>query len=253
MKTWTIVGSNSHTGPKEMEIQKKKCAFGYTFWETFIGFLNLELQKVPNTKLVKPIESLKDVKFSKGMLVEVSSDEDGFKGAWFAASIVEPVGKDKYLVEYKSLRTEDDSGFLREEVSTMHIRPPPPQTMLEEVDALYNDVWWVGVVCEVNTFPQYVVSFKDTGEELEFKHSDLRPHQDWINGKWVAPSHILRLNYYTKKLILFFFKDVYLFIMHETSLVQPNRAHENIRQLPWPRTGLGSFYMFTAVKVNDAE
>ncbi|KAJ6974142.1 hypothetical protein NC653_030271 [Populus alba x Populus x berolinensis] len=87
--------------------------------------------------------------------------------------------------------------------------------MLEEVDALYNDVWWVGVVCEVNTFPQYVVSFKDTGRKLEFKHSDLRPHQDWINGKWVAPSHVFCL--------------------------------------PWPRTGLGSFYMFTAVKVNAAE
>ncbi|KAJ6876594.1 hypothetical protein NC651_029554 [Populus alba x Populus x berolinensis] len=154
-------------------------------------------EKVPNTTLVKPVESLKHVKFSKGMLVEVSSDEDGFKGAWFAASIVEPVGKDKYLVEYKSLRTEDDSGFLREEVNTMHIRPPPPQIvvvdhfkMLEEVDALYNDAWRVGVVCKVNTFPQYVVSFKDTGDELEFKHSDLRPHQDWINGKWVAPSHV---------------------------------------------------------------
>uniref|UniRef100_A0A3N7FYJ9 Agenet domain-containing protein n=1 Tax=Populus trichocarpa TaxID=3694 RepID=A0A3N7FYJ9_POPTR len=154
-------------------------------------------KKVPNTTPVKPIESLKDVKFSKGMLVEVSSDEDGFKGAWFAASIVEPVGKDKYLVEYKSLRTEDDSGFLREEVNTMHIRPPPPQTVvvdhfkkLEEVDALYNDVWWVGVVSKVNTFPKYVVYFKDNGEELEFKHSDLRPHQDWINGKWVAPSHL---------------------------------------------------------------
>ena len=33
---------------------------------------------MPNTTPVKPIESLKDVKFSKGMLVEVSSDEDGF-------------------------------------------------------------------------------------------------------------------------------------------------------------------------------
>jgi len=174
---------------------------------------------VPNTTLVKPIESLKDVKFSKGMLVEVSSDEDGFKGAWFAASIVEPVGKDKYLVEYKSLRTEDDSGFLREEVNTMHIRPPPPQTVvvdhfkkLEEVDALYNDVWWVGVVSKVNTFPKYVVYFKDTGEELEFKHSDLRPHQDWINGKWVAPSHVC-LSYFD--FISLFFFNVSLFNEYE--------------------------------------
>ncbi|KAJ6775583.1 AGENET DOMAIN-CONTAINING PROTEIN-RELATED [Salix purpurea] len=157
-------------------------------------------KKVPDTTQVKPIESPKDAKFSKGMLVEVSSDEDGLKGAWFAATIVEPVGKDKYLIEYQALRTEDDSDFLREEIDTVHIRPCPPQTImidrfkkLEEVDALFNDAWWVGVVSRVNTFPKYLVFFKDSNEELEFKHSDLRPHQDWINGKWVTPSKALKL------------------------------------------------------------
>lgn len=149
---------------------------------------------MPDTTQVKPIESPKDAKFSKGMLVEVSSDEDGLKGAWFAATIVEPVGKDRYLIEYQALRTEDDSDFLREEIDTVHIRPRPPQTImidrfkkLEEVDALFNDAWWVGVVSRVNTFPKYLVFFKDSNEELEFQHSDLRPHQDWINGKWVTP------------------------------------------------------------------
>ncbi|KAG5233060.1 DUF724 domain-containing protein [Salix suchowensis] len=157
-------------------------------------------KKVPDTTQVKPIESPKDAKFSKGMLVEVSSDEDGLKGAWFAATIVEPVGKDKYLIEYQALRTEDDSDFLREEIDTVHIRPCPPQTImidrfkkLEEVDALFNDAWWVGVVSRVNTFPKYLVFFKDSNEELEFQHSDLRPHQDWINGKLVTPSKALKL------------------------------------------------------------
>ncbi|KAL9355958.1 hypothetical protein Peur_049211 [Populus x canadensis] len=157
-------------------------------------------KKVPDTTQEKPIESPKDAKFSKGMPVEVSSDEDGFKGAWFSATIVEPVGKDKYLIEYQTLRTEDDSDFLREEIDTVHIRPHPPQTIiidrfkkLEEVDALYNDAWWVGVVSKVNTFPKYSVFFKDSNEELEFQHSDLRPHQDWINGKWVTPSKALKL------------------------------------------------------------
>ncbi|KAG5233061.1 DUF724 domain-containing protein [Salix suchowensis] len=156
--------------------------------------------RLPDTTQVKPIESPKDAKFSKGMLVEVSSDEDGLKGAWFAATIVEPVGKDKYLIEYQALRTEDDSDFLREEIDTVHIRPCPPQTImidrfkkLEEVDALFNDAWWVGVVSRVNTFPKYLVFFKDSNEELEFQHSDLRPHQDWINGKWVTPSKALKL------------------------------------------------------------
>ncbi|KAF2307317.1 hypothetical protein GH714_026323 [Hevea brasiliensis] len=76
-------------------------------------------------KEVKPIEAMSDEKFSKGMPVEVSSDEEGFEGAWFAATIVEVVGKDKYLIEYQSLRTEDDSDFLREEVDILHIRPRP--------------------------------------------------------------------------------------------------------------------------------
>jgi hypothetical protein len=181
---------------------------GYVLQFTFINFLNLELQKVPDTTQEKPIESPKDAKFSKGMPVEVSSDEDGFKGAWFSATIVEPVGKDKYLIEYQTLRTEDDSDFLREEIDTVHIRPHPPQTIiidrfkkLEEVDALYNDAWWVGVVSKVNTFPKYSVFFKDSNEELEFQHSDLRPHQDWINGKWVTPSKV-RLSNFNSSLFL---------------------------------------------------
>ncbi|KAJ6737769.1 AGENET DOMAIN-CONTAINING PROTEIN [Salix viminalis] len=182
--------SNKHAWAPKVAMQRKKALLD----------LIMSIRKVPDTTQVKPIESPKDAKFSKGMLVEVSSDEDGLKGAWFAATIVEPVGKDKYLIEYQALRTEDDSDFLREEIDTVHIRPRPPQTImidrfkkLEEVDALFNDAWWVGVVSRVNTFPKYLVFFKDSNEELEFKHSDLRPHQDWINGKWVTPSKALKL------------------------------------------------------------
>ncbi|KDO81633.1 hypothetical protein CISIN_1g019553mg [Citrus sinensis] len=137
--------------------------------------------------------------FCKGTLVEVSSDEDGFQGAWFAATIVEPTGKDKYLVEYQSLRTEDDKEFLKEEIDIKHIRPSPPETLmvdrfnkLDEVDALYNDGWWVGVISKVCSNSKYVVYFKTTKEELTFEHSDLRLHQDWINGKWVTASQGLR-------------------------------------------------------------
>ena len=123
--------------------------------------------------------------FNKGTPVEVSSDEDGFAGAWFAATVVEAAGKDKFLVQYQSLRTDDDSGFLREEFDTLHIRPCPPETLVvdrfslfEEVDALYNDGWWVGVISKVLGGSKYLVYFRDTDEEIEFKHSDLRLHQD---------------------------------------------------------------------------
>ena len=50
-------------------------------------------------------------KFSKGMLVEVSSDEEGFEGAWFVATIAELLEDGKFTVEYKTLRNEDDTEF----------------------------------------------------------------------------------------------------------------------------------------------
>lgn len=139
-------------------------------------------------------------KFSEGSSVEVSSDEDGFQGAWFGATIIEARGEDKYLIEYHSLRTEDDLDFLREEIDTLHIRPRPPETVmvdrynkLDEVDAMYNDGWWVGVISKVLINSRYIVYFRDTSEELEFEHSQLRLHKDWIDGKWVIPSRALKL------------------------------------------------------------
>ena len=136
-------------------------------------------------------------KFEKGTLVEVSSDEDGFEGAWFAATIVEHFGKDKFLIQYQSLRTDDDENFLREEIETPYIRPCPPETvvdgrfkLLEEVDCLYNDGWWVGVISEVLSESKYRVYFKDTKEEMEFHHSEVRPHQEWIDGKWAVASQV---------------------------------------------------------------
>lgn len=146
-------------------------------------------------KEVEPIETVTEDKFNKGMLVEVSSDEEGFEGAWFAATIIEAVGKDKYLIEYQSLRKEDDSDFLREEIDTQNIRPYPPETivvdrfkLLDEVDASYNDGWWVGVIAKVLADSKYIVYFRDSEEEMMFRHSELRLHQDWIGGEWILPS-----------------------------------------------------------------
>ncbi|OMO86251.1 hypothetical protein CCACVL1_09691 [Corchorus capsularis] len=132
--------------------------------------------------------------FKEGARVEVSSNEEGFEGAWFTGTIVNAVGKDRYLVQYESLRNEDDTDFLREENNTLQIRPSPPIIDVarfkkhQEVDALYNDGWWVGVISRVLSNSKYIVYFRNTKEKLTFKHSDLRLHQDWIDGKWVAAS-----------------------------------------------------------------
>ncbi|CAI0467810.1 unnamed protein product [Linum tenue] len=93
--------------------------------------------------------------FTQGMQVEVLTDEDGLKGAWFAATIIEPSGEDKYLIEYKTLRNDDDTEFLREVIRACNIRPCPPEIIVvdgfkvwDAVDAYYNEGWWVGVIAK---------------------------------------------------------------------------------------------------------
>ncbi|KAJ8573962.1 hypothetical protein K7X08_010473 [Anisodus acutangulus] len=131
-------------------------------------------------------------KFSKGMKVEVKSDEEGYQGSWYTAVIVNSIGQQKFLVEYLTLRTEDESKPLKEKADASDIRPCPRVIqridrfkMLEEVDAWYNEGWWVGLICKILDGLKYMVYFWTTNEELEFDHFTLRPHQEWIDGKWV--------------------------------------------------------------------
>ncbi|CAI9764223.1 unnamed protein product [Fraxinus pennsylvanica] len=140
---------------------------------------------------VKPNKERNVDYFRPGEPVEVSSDEDGYEGAWFPATIVKKLDSG-YLIEYQTLRNENDTDFLREEVDSLHIRPCPPDIelldrfeVLDKVEALYDDVWWVGVISKVRKYDEYNVYFRSFDEELEFKHSRLRAHQNWINGKWV--------------------------------------------------------------------
>lgn len=128
----------------------------------------------------------------KGALVEVRSDEDGFEGSWYGATIIEKTGRDKFLVEYLSLRAENVEKYLREEVNASHLRPHPLDTSVLDayqknarVDAFYNDGWWEGRVVKVLDGSRYRVYFHGTGDEMVFHQLDLRPHQDWIDGKWV--------------------------------------------------------------------
>ncbi|KAF5727636.1 hypothetical protein HS088_TW22G01332 [Tripterygium wilfordii] len=135
------------------------------------------------------------VNFTKGMPVEVSIDEVGFEGSWYAATILKEVGDRKFLIKYQTLRNDDDTDYLTDELDVCQIRPVPPEVFLldgyspcEVVDAYVNEGWWEGQVLKVLSDAKYKVSFT-LDEELVIKHSHLRPHQDWIDGKWVtAPS-----------------------------------------------------------------
>lgn len=96
--------------------------------------------------------------------VEVATDEDGFKGVWFEARIVDPprnpqsdLKQDRLaLVEFQTLLSEDGVSLLVENADANFIRPSPPQETAKQslevndfVDAFCLDGWWTGVVAEV--------------------------------------------------------------------------------------------------------
>lgn len=92
----------------------------------------------------------------------------------------------------------NDGGIevLKEEIETKFIRPCPPHVpmfgsfkRLQEVDAWYNDGWWEGMVVELVNSEECYVCFRNN-EVLKFESSKLRPHQDWIDGKWIMSSKV---------------------------------------------------------------
>ncbi|MBA0678863.1 hypothetical protein Goari_020182, partial [Gossypium aridum] len=81
-------------------------------------------------------------------------------------------------------------------MDSLHIRPPPPDIpvphqfkMFDNVDALYKGGWWKGIITRVlPRGSRYKVHLDNNGKVMEFKHSDLRLHLDWIDRKWTKPS-----------------------------------------------------------------
>lgn len=137
--------------------------------------------------------------FKKGAAVEISSDEDDFRGAWFMGTVInrsKTKEKNKVFVEYKTLMSDqDETKFLREKVDIIQLRPPAPRetwrtrfSLGEEVDAYYYDGWWEGVITRIDQESgKYWVYFRGTREELGFEATELRVHREWVNGEWVPP------------------------------------------------------------------
>ncbi|WOG93852.1 hypothetical protein DCAR_0313139 [Daucus carota subsp. sativus] len=132
-----------------------------------------------------------------GMQVEVTSNDDGFRGAWYVAKIIQ-APMEKYVeVEYNELISEDDdSKKLSERVHVSFVRPLPPVgkgynevfEVNDAVDAFYNDGWWSGVVDQVvENAKKIMVRFDDPGETMAFKRSEVRLRFDWIDGNWEKP------------------------------------------------------------------
>ncbi|CAN8269592.1 unnamed protein product [Cochlearia groenlandica] len=148
----------------------------------------------PLLKKLKPCDRGEKVLFDNGMMVEVRSDERGYEGSWYTAKIISYLDRNRYTVEYQTLRTEDESELLKEEAKGSDIRPNPPLSVTqsscryelnEDVDAWFNDGWWSGQVYKINSeHTRYSVYFKTTDERLEFGYSELRPCLVWRKGQW---------------------------------------------------------------------
>ncbi|KAL3348284.1 hypothetical protein AABB24_021777 [Solanum stoloniferum] len=132
---------------------------------------------------------------TKGSTVEVTSDEEGFKGVWFDGTILNyGSNKKKVLVEYRSILADEiGSKPLRELVNVSFVRPVPPLEIVESfelhdiVDASYKDGWWTGVITKVIDDFRYQVTFSNPPDVLEFGVSELRLHKQWVKGNWVLP------------------------------------------------------------------
>lgn len=140
-------------------------------------------------------------------MVEVGGIKEGFRVSWYAAVIVDliPDSEDKFLVEYQTVKTLNGTVLLKDKVDASNIRPCPPETpqighfkKFQEVDAWYKDGWWVSDIVKVLDDYNYRVYVRSTDEEITLEHSNLRPHQDWIDGEWVTASrvgHLCPLNF----------------------------------------------------------
>lgn len=128
--------------------------------------------------------------------VEVRSEEEGFRGAWFRAVLEESPtksGRKKLRVRYLTLLDENGSSPLTENIDQKFIRPVPPENqydyiVLEEgvmVDADHKDGWWIGVVIKKMEDEKFLVYFDSPPDIIQFERKQLRAHIDWTGWKWV--------------------------------------------------------------------
>ena len=137
------------------------------------------------------------MEFQRGDKVEVCSQQQGFVGSYYAATVINQLDNNSYEVRYKRLVEEDGTTPLKEVVQGDEIRLRPPiklskmavdsLAMYEEVDAFDNDGWWVGNITGKQGLSYYYVYFDFPYCVEEIYHvSNLRIHQEWVDGKWVT-------------------------------------------------------------------
>ncbi|KAG7595670.1 Agenet-like domain [Arabidopsis suecica] len=132
--------------------------------------------------------------------VEIFSEEDGFRNAWYRAILeVTPTNPTS---ESKKLRFSSMTKSLNKEgssspptVEQRFIRPVPPENLyngvvFEEgtmVDADYKHRWRTGVVINKMEDDSYLVLFDCPPDIIQFETKHLRAHLDWTGSEWVQP------------------------------------------------------------------
>lgn len=160
------------------------------------------------------LSNLKEDVIQKGSTVEVISDEDGLRGGWFSARVLD-VKDHKAHICYKNLLSDDGSGQLEEWISlaseingTPRIRIAHPNIGMkhdgtrkrrreavrsyaweigDRVDAWMRDGWWEGIVTGKNEVDEtkLTVHFPAGGDTSLVRTWDLRPSLTWKDGQWI--------------------------------------------------------------------
>jgi hypothetical protein len=147
--------------------------------------------------------------FPVGAEVEVRSDDPGFVGSYYEATVEGYQHSDlSYVVAYSTLSRRDGGDSpLREVAAAANVRPRPPHrppprrgfAMHDMVDAFHNGGWWVGVVVSAVPVPVpppeadtaqrshrvYKVCFPTSRELLDFEETALRPSRVFLDDCWV--------------------------------------------------------------------
>ncbi|XP_047938932.1 DUF724 domain-containing protein 9-like [Salvia hispanica] len=111
--------------------------------------------------------------------LDLGSDFD-FRAAWFPSVIVRDLGNGVYSVKLKD-----------KNVKCVGIRPSPPVLddgefrVGEKVDAFFDCGWWTGFIIKKVKMNEYIVLFEDTDNAMLLNRSELRPHLEWKDGKWL--------------------------------------------------------------------
>lgn len=123
-------------------------------------------------------------------------DKENVRDAWFPALVIKENGDNTFLVKCQSSRNSDEAGTIKVIVDSFHIRPTPPRyadrnyELLEKVDAQYDFGWRAGVITKLLAGRRYNVFFKQGNVDKELDHSEMRPHVEWADGKWISKSKV---------------------------------------------------------------